>query len=235
LEEDDSKPPVICKNLIRFNGIGDDAYETFYQSYKSRENSQGGMGFCKTAHKPYDMAVCEVLLILKYHYPEEFELSSDGFVSKQLEKNWKKALTNVKEKLGFNMKYDGETMAIAEEEEQEELKATAPKTIITDIASKMSHLYDKESIELCITLLQLELEQCTTEEEKKFLKNGIDLIEKHYKAYSHNARKRAEWLEARQAIEMEKLADFIDAAKIPNEKEKLIRQKQVIMSSRRHR
>ena len=66
-------------------------------------------------------------------------------------------------------------------------------------------------------------------------KNGIDLIEKHYKAYSHNARKRAEWLEARQAIEMEKLADFIDAAKIPNEKEKLIRQKQVIMSSRRHK
>lgn len=66
-------------------------------------------------------------------------------------------------------------------------------------------------------------------------KEGIDLIERHYDAYSYNARKRAEWLEARQAIELQKLADFIDSVKIPSEKEKLARQKQVIISSRRNR
>lgn len=34
--------------------------------------------FCKTARKPYDLAVCLVLLSMKRHAPKSVSLSSDG-------------------------------------------------------------------------------------------------------------------------------------------------------------
>jgi glycosyltransferase involved in cell wall biosynthesis len=45
--------------------------------------------------------------------------------------------------------------------------------------------------------------------------NGIELIESNYEQYSINARSRAEWLEERQLIELERFADFIDNVKKP--------------------
>jgi glycosyltransferase involved in cell wall biosynthesis len=45
--------------------------------------------------------------------------------------------------------------------------------------------------------------------------DGIDLIERKYDLYSLNARKRAEWLEVRQALELEAFSDFIANAKKP--------------------
>lgn len=56
---------------------------------------------------------------------------------------------------------------------------------------------------------------------------GIDTIEKNYDLYSLNARKRAEWLEVRQQIEMQRFADFIDNAKPLTEKERYARQKSI--------
>lgn len=35
-------------------------------------------GFCKTAHKPYDLVVCASLIALKHHLKSDFEISSDG-------------------------------------------------------------------------------------------------------------------------------------------------------------
>ena len=58
-------------------------------------------------------------------------------------------------------------------------------------------------------------------------KAGIDTIESNYEAYSFNARKRAEWLHARQAIEMDQFAEFVANAKKLNEKELYVRQKAV--------
>lgn len=58
-------------------------------------------------------------------------------------------------------------------------------------------------------------------------KAGIDTIEANYEAYSFNARKRAEWLHARQAIEMDQFAEFVANAKKLNEKELYARQKAV--------
>lgn len=46
---------------------------------------------------------------------------------------------------------------------------------------------------------------------------GIETIERNYEAYSLNARKRAEWLAARQAIELERFAEFIDTVKKPRD------------------
>ena len=58
-------------------------------------------------------------------------------------------------------------------------------------------------------------------------KAGIDTIEANYEAYSFNARKRAEWLHARQAIELDRFAEFMDNAKKLGQKDLYERQKSV--------
>jgi hypothetical protein len=44
---------------------------------------------------------------------------------------------------------------------------------------------------------------------------AIDTIERNYDAYAYNARKRAEWIDARQIIELERFAEFIDNVRKP--------------------
>lgn len=56
---------------------------------------------------------------------------------------------------------------------------------------------------------------------------GIDTIEKNYDLYSLNARKRAEWLDVRQKIEMAKFAEFVANAKKLSAKDLYDRQKKV--------
>lgn len=97
------KEMILDDGLIRFNGVGDDAYETF-------QVEKGGGGFCKTNENPYDIAVCETLLILKHHY-DDFKLESDGFcVGKSdleigvIGGNWNKAIENVKGGFGYDFK-----------------------------------------------------------------------------------------------------------------------------------
>jgi glycosyltransferase involved in cell wall biosynthesis len=45
--------------------------------------------------------------------------------------------------------------------------------------------------------------------------NGIDLIEANYDEYSHHARARAEWLQERQELELERFSDFIEKVEKP--------------------
>jgi hypothetical protein len=40
--------------------------------------------------------------------------------------------------------------------------------------------------------------------------NGIGLIEKDYELYAERARARAEWLQDRQTLELDKFADFVE-------------------------
>lgn len=63
----------ISPEKIFFNGVGDNAHETF--SYYP--NSE--WDFCKTARKPYDLYVCATLIVLKYFTPG-LDFSSDGVV-----------------------------------------------------------------------------------------------------------------------------------------------------------
>lgn len=100
-EADDDRDPEVSPNMIRFNGIGDNSYETFLVEPHRQ-------GLCKTGYRPYDIAVCEVLLVLKHHYGDDFELKSDGFwVSKEdyfkgkFDGTWNKALENVKRDFGY--------------------------------------------------------------------------------------------------------------------------------------
>jgi hypothetical protein len=62
--------------------------------------------------------------------------------------------------------------------------------------------------------------------------NGIELIEKDYERYSLNSRARAEFLTARQDLELEKFSDFINNVKKP--KENPGRQKLIIRHSRQN-
>ena len=71
--------------VIRFNGVGSQAHETFLVERLSRE-----FEFCKTNRKPYDLAVCGVLILVSL-YAEEGEISSDGLGGTYTDSEWKDA------------------------------------------------------------------------------------------------------------------------------------------------
>lgn len=72
-ESDMEAIPLMDSRIIRFNGVGDEGYETFLVE---REGS--GWSFCKTARKPYDEIVVAILIIAKHHLVENFRWTSDG-------------------------------------------------------------------------------------------------------------------------------------------------------------
>jgi len=78
------KPPEVSPDMIRFNGWKDDGHETFLVTREMPEipdwssDKSASFDFCKTARKPYDLAVCLVLLSMKRHAPESVQISSDG-------------------------------------------------------------------------------------------------------------------------------------------------------------
>ncbi len=61
--------------LIRFEGIGDQAHETFLFDFGDLDN----FAFCKTARKEYDIVVCLVLISIGRYLGEFVEIGSDGF------------------------------------------------------------------------------------------------------------------------------------------------------------
>lgn len=72
--------PDIVPAAIMFNGVGDDAHETCRIVPKREKEWEGGRlggGFCKTARKPYDVAVTAVLAYLAT-VAESHRVSSDG-------------------------------------------------------------------------------------------------------------------------------------------------------------
>ncbi len=80
------KQPQIDGETIRFNGLGEDGHETFYLSRvraplepweKQGGYSRGG-SFCKTARKPYDLAVVACLAYFAALENKPWRVSSDG-------------------------------------------------------------------------------------------------------------------------------------------------------------
>ena len=74
---DEGSLPVISSGEVAFNGVGEEAHETFMIT--ATPNDRGG-GFCKTAHKPYDLAVCLALIMAKKRFGPDIEVTSDGDV-----------------------------------------------------------------------------------------------------------------------------------------------------------
>ena len=99
------KAPQVTPEMVRFNGRGDDGHETFLFDVN------GGWAFTKTSRKPYDLAVCECLLILNAHLPN-MTLDSDGFSSSlasqkngiRFDESWNQAIENVKQ---YGVHYHG--------------------------------------------------------------------------------------------------------------------------------
>jgi len=83
-EYDVKKPFEVFLDMIRFNGSKDDGHETFLVTREMPEipdwssDKSASFDFCKTARKPYDLAVCLVLISMKRHDPESVRVSSDG-------------------------------------------------------------------------------------------------------------------------------------------------------------
>ena len=75
-----SKVIFNAKELV-FNGIEGASHETFAVKFGKQEEFE----FCKTAQKPYDLAVCKCLLILSLS--KGFTFSSDGDL-----RDWQEAL-----------------------------------------------------------------------------------------------------------------------------------------------
>jgi len=76
--------PIFTAKELAFNGIDgseDLSHETFAVKFGSKEEFE----FCKTAQKPYDLAVCKCLLILSLS--KGFSFSSDGDMA-----DWHEAL-----------------------------------------------------------------------------------------------------------------------------------------------
>jgi len=72
--------PIFNETEIWFNGDASQQleHETFNMHW-SRPTLHGGFkDFCKTARKPYDLAVCFALLTFAEIFPDAFEYSSDG-------------------------------------------------------------------------------------------------------------------------------------------------------------
>lgn len=69
IQLDDGSAPICNEDEIVFNGIGDNAHETFVLKRTAEE-----FNFCKTARKPYDTAVCAILLL----FSDVVNVSSDG-------------------------------------------------------------------------------------------------------------------------------------------------------------
>lgn len=71
--------PVFTDEKVCFNGIDDGenhyAHETCYIALDDMDYE---FDFCKTARKPYDVAVCLTLLCFKHFFGYDFSYSSDG-------------------------------------------------------------------------------------------------------------------------------------------------------------
>lgn len=70
---DGSGAPELTDRRVSFNGLGENAHETF-----ALDRIKTGFRFCKTARKPYDVVVTATLLAAKDILKGTIALSSDG-------------------------------------------------------------------------------------------------------------------------------------------------------------
>jgi len=90
--DEPDQSPVVSLDMIRFNGVGAEGHETFHLPRKMEQGRKGEgyrFNFCKTARKPYDAAVCAIMLSMHHHAPGAWDLGSDGDLE---DEGWKQAI-----------------------------------------------------------------------------------------------------------------------------------------------
>lgn len=79
---------------------GNCSHESFYfeRIFKEGELNKSGLrfNFCKTAYKPYDLAVTAALIICKHHLKDKIQISSDGE-----DRDWRDAAMICQMTLGY--------------------------------------------------------------------------------------------------------------------------------------
>jgi len=77
---DGSGTPIFDDDAIVFNGRGEAGYETFAscRDEPPRPDRPLIFSFCKTSHRPYDLAVQCSLIVLKHHLGNNIIVTSDG-------------------------------------------------------------------------------------------------------------------------------------------------------------
>ena len=72
--------PYITDEYCTFDGIGNKGHETFSMSRNRGRRESDGESFdcCKTAHKPYDKYVVDVLILAERHFGDLIRVKSDG-------------------------------------------------------------------------------------------------------------------------------------------------------------
>jgi hypothetical protein len=91
LISDDDNGIMVNEKRINLNGVGSDSHETFYLP-----KHDTSFQFCKTARKPYDLAVCAILLVAHEHAPGAYDISSDGE-----DEDWAEAMNFNAKTLGY--------------------------------------------------------------------------------------------------------------------------------------
>lgn len=80
----DGGSPSVTDRSITLNGAGESGCETFYLPRLKEPRFSGGQSpeptfqFCKTGGRPYDLAVCLILLVASSAAPGALEVGSDG-------------------------------------------------------------------------------------------------------------------------------------------------------------
>lgn len=75
---DGTGEPIFNDDKVCFNGVEGEEDLSHETCYIALDNSDFDFDFCKTARKPYDVAVCLTLLCFKKVFGEDFNYSSDG-------------------------------------------------------------------------------------------------------------------------------------------------------------
>lgn len=98
LQSNDSSDVMVNeeKGFINFNGVLHNKHETF----SIKKDLDKDFNFCKTARLPYDLAVTAVLMIIDYHAPECFQISSSGKIY-----SWLPAAKMNKILFGYGIKF----------------------------------------------------------------------------------------------------------------------------------
>lgn len=114
----------IILNNERLNLNGDDTCDLDYETFLL-DKYYPHFNFCKTGQRPYDLAVCSLLLLAHEHMPYHYDISSDGGFE-----DWKDAMKLNAEILGHGYKLpEGIDSSEDLRKFEEELSKTTQKTI----------------------------------------------------------------------------------------------------------
>ena len=112
---DGKASPSLTNSKVSLNGVGEDAHESFIiprvfkpSEWQKPHDDGNYFDFCKTARKPYDLAVASILLAFKHHFGGVVKVSSDGWYEStqshevEQDQEWNDAIALYREILGYD-------------------------------------------------------------------------------------------------------------------------------------